>query len=125
MKVKLLLDVILLVSIISICACEKKSSTPANLPLSCDTTKLTYNGKMQVIINSNCGTMNSSCHYPGKTRGDFSSYVTLKPDAIGGQNSMFWKYLFITKQMPLYPELQLDICASAQFKAWLLAGAPE
>jgi hypothetical protein len=125
MRIKLLFIVTVLLGILSIGSCEKNTAAPATLALSCDTVKLTYNGGMKVIINSNCGTMNSSCHYPGKTHGDFSTYATLIRDATGGTNSLFWKYLFITKQMPLYPELPLDVCTSAQFKAWLLAGAPQ
>jgi hypothetical protein len=125
MKIKFLSGLILLVVIALMYSCEKNSSAPAAFPLGCDTVKLTYSGTMKVIINSNCGTMNSSCHYPGKTRGDFSTYTALKADATGGTNSMFWKYLFINKQMPLYPELPLDVCTSAQFKAWLLSGAPQ
>lgn len=71
--------------------------------------------------------MNTSCHSPGASshRGDFSNYESLKRYATGGENSLYWRYLFRLNKMPLFPYLPLDACTSAKFKQWLLNGAPQ
>lgn len=124
MKTKLIVGSIVLLTVIFITACENNSVSPAILPSSCDTTDLTYTNTMQIVININCGTMNTGCHSSG-TNHDFSTYASMQKYVTGGQDSRFWQQLFILKKMPLYPELALDICTSNQFKVWLLNGAPQ
>jgi len=125
-QIKILPGLILLVCIISIYSCKDNAVAPANLPQNCDTTNLTYTNTMQVLIEINCGTMNTSCHSPGTgSNRDFSTYASLQSSATGGQSSKFWQQIFIQKKMPLYPELPLDLCTSNQFKVWLLNGAPQ
>jgi hypothetical protein len=110
--------------IIIVNSCENNSVVPANVPMDCDTTNLTYTNGMQILITINCGTMNTACHSSGTNR-DFTTYSSLQKYVVGGQSSRFWQQIFILKKMPLYPELPLDLCASTQFKIWLLNGVPE
>jgi hypothetical protein len=124
--VKVLLGIIFLFFIITTNSCEKNISQPAAIPPGCDTANLTYTNSMQVIINVNCGSFNTSCHAPGITgRGDFSNYASMQTYISGGETSLFWRYIFTQKKMPIPPELPLDACTSAKFKAWLQAGAPQ
>ena len=123
--VKIPLGILLLVFIITINSCEKNTAQPAPVPTGCDTANLTYTNSMQMLINLNCGSYNTSCHSAGADHGDFSNYASLQHDASGGEQSLFYRYIFIQKKMPIPPELPLDACTSAKFKAWLLAGAPQ
>jgi hypothetical protein len=123
-RITMLAGLILLGIIIEMYSCEQNTVTPASLPTGCDTTNLTYTNTMEVLINTNCGTMNANCHSFG-TSHDFTTYASLQRYATGGQNSRMWKEIFVLQQMPLYPELPLDPCASNQFKAWLLNNAPQ
>ncbi|MGP8215977.1 MAG: hypothetical protein ACLQQ4_10470 [Bacteroidia bacterium] len=123
---KIIAGLIFLSFIVIINSCEKNVAQPASLPAGCDTANLTYTNAMQVIINSNCGSGNTSCHAPGiSRRGDFSNYASLQYYASGGEKSLMWRYIFVQKKMPLMPELPLDACTSNKFRAWLLAGAPQ
>jgi hypothetical protein len=107
-------------------SCTKNIAQPAPLPAGCDTTNLTYTNSMQVLVNINCGSYNSSCHSAGASdRGDFSNYASIQHYVAGGEGSIFWRYIFTEKRMPVAPELPLDPCASNKFRAWLLAGAPQ
>ena len=80
---------------------------------------------MQQLINVNCGSFNTSCHAGISDHGDFSNYASMNRYVTGGEQSFFYRYIFIEKRMPIAPELPLDACTSAKFKAWLLAGAPQ
>ena len=125
-KLQILLGFALFTGIVCTNSCEKNISQPAPLPANCDTANLTYTNSMQVLVNVYCGSFNTSCHSAGVSeRGDFSNYTTLQHYATGGEKSLFWRYIFVQKRMPLAPYLPLDACSSAKFKAWLLAGAPQ
>jgi hypothetical protein len=124
--IKISIAVMLVFLIITVNSCEKNNALPAPVPTGCDTANLTYTNSMQLLININCGSYNTGCHAPGVSdHGDFSNYASLQRYATGGEQSFFYRYIFIQKKMPESPELPLDACTSAKFKAWILAGAPQ
>jgi hypothetical protein len=126
LRLKVVLGYILLVFIITINSCEKNIAQPIPIPSGCDTNNLTYTNAIQIIININCGSMNTSCHAPGVSgRGDFSNYASLQHYATGGEKSLFYRYVYVQKKMPIAPELPLDACTSVQLKAWIMDGAPQ
>ena len=126
MRVRIVLGFIVFIGIVIINSCQSNVSQPAGVPSSCDTSGLTYTNSMQGLINLNCGPLNTSCHSPAASnRGDFSNYATMQHYVTGGDQSIFWKYIISSSRMPLPPELPLDVCTQAKFKAWLLAGAPQ
>ncbi len=128
MKIKHLTGAVLILAVALFFSCENNAPSPAGLPPNCDTTNITYTNSIQAFLLINCGTMDFNCHnatIASTHRGNFSNYYALSQYATGGMNSIFWRYVFTLNKMPLYPYHQLDACSSAQFKQWLLHGAPQ
>ena len=126
MRIKVLIGFVLLAWVVIMNSCQNNVAQPAGLPSNCDTANLTYTNAMQNIINLNCGPLNTSCHSPAAShRGDFSTYATMQHYISGGEKSIIWKYVVSSQRMPIAPELPLDVCTTAKFRAWLLAGAPQ
>jgi len=115
---------VIFVFFLSINSCTKNTAQPLKVTGNCDTVNLTYTNGMQAVVDINCGSLNTSCHSAGG-HGDFSNYASMQHYITGGESSIFWRYIFTEQRMPIAPELPLDACARAQFRIWLLAGAPQ
>lgn len=132
MKYKVWLGVALIAAVFIINSCENKEALlpmATGLPAGCDTSKVTYSSgvsnTIQATINSQCAV--AGCHVTGSPGHNYTTYAHLRADASGGTGSNMWKYLFDnpSDRMPKTPQAGWDSCMAYQFKAWLLAGAPQ
>ena len=84
----------------------------------CDTTAITYDGKIGEIINSNCAT--SGCHDGVSDAIELTNYSAVKAIV---DNGKLENRVLVLKDMP--PSGNLSNCEYQQLELWLSKGAPE
>jgi hypothetical protein len=86
-------------------------------PPSCDTSNVTFSGKINTIIQNRCAT--PGCHVAGGTGpGDFTSYAGLQPAL---QDGTFESQVLVNKVMP--PTGSLSPCDLNMIQVWVNNGA--
>tara|TARA_B100000780_G_scaffold276491_1_gene245185 strand:- start:2299 stop:2667 length:369 start_codon:yes stop_codon:yes gene_type:complete len=84
----------------------------------CDTTAITYDGKVGAIINQNCAT--SGCHDGISGAISLTNYGAVKAIV---DNGKLENRVLISRDMP--PTGNLTYCEYQQLEIWLSKGAPE
>ncbi|MBI5324063.1 MAG: hypothetical protein HZB41_02070 [Ignavibacteriae bacterium] len=98
---------------IFIISCDDQDEifVPPPTPGGCDTNNITFSGKIQEIMSSNC-----NCH--GVSAPNFAIYDNLKKSV---DNGNLLKYI----QPDQHFGSVLDTCDRSQIKAWVNKGAPD
>lgn len=129
MKTRFTLSSIVLLAVIVIYSCEDKKVTPVAAACHADTVTITYNSgsnTMVAIINTQCGTTNTSCHSPNSASGyDYSGYSGI--DANYNNGSLYQGLFGNLPRMPLIPQpgwSDSGSCMLEKFKAWMDQGCP-
>jgi len=120
MQIKFFIGAVFLMCIFFV-SCEKNTATPEASSGNCNTTNITYNNTIQVIISYDCA-YTTSCHAAGSNYPDFTTYAGIKQYADNGQ---LYEQLFVSKRMPPSPQPLLDNCTLAQIQAWINTGTPQ
>ncbi len=82
----------------------------------CETTNLTYDDQIKVLINLNCS--NRGCHYSGVQAPALTNYQEVKDNLESIQ-----KQALVERTMP--PNGPLATCEHNQLTQWIADGAPE
>lgn len=102
--------------VIGMFSCKKEQSTNASSPPVCDGSTPTYQSYVKSIMEARC----HSCHGPGSSDGDYSTYARL---ATSVQNGTFQKTVLNEKTMPTAGPLPAD--QLNKLKCWVDNGHPE
>ena len=112
MNVKIIYPVALVLLLCN--ACKKEE----DLTPTCDGGTPTYDANIAGIINSTC--TSTACHGAGSSRGDWTSYATLKPVL---DNGNFTNRILTKQDMPKGTTLSQDELNLMQ--CWMENGFPE
>jgi hypothetical protein len=85
----------------------------------CDTTSVTYSGKVANIITTRCNS-SAACHGSGSTYSDLTNYANLKAKIDDGT---FANRVFSVKDMPKLGSAPLTSCEYNTLQSWVNKGA--
>ena len=123
---------IALVMFLILFGCKKESATQNTIIKDCDSSRITYSGKVKPILKTNCYNCHSTAATANNPSMDFENFANLKTymdlhfhlDTTYG--SQFYNNILHTigsKAMP--PDKKMSACEIRTIKLWIDAGALE